>query len=491
MRPLALIPLLAMGCPGGEPVPILPEDSEPPSDTADSAPDTGPPEEVEVDFAPAWDPSDFYTILDVGPDGDFASPCEIEWSEVDSGTLVRIQARAEPYRCKIAVTTQAYENHPLVILGMPDEQGNLPVISGEDAVTSPDTELVQQQRWVLQLGGDDASQPASWVWVQDLVLTGARSDHAYTDNNGSPGSFADNAAAVRVAHGSDLHLVGLELSDSNNGLVIEPGAQRVQLAGAWLHGNGNPALGSTGNAQSEARGVTYEFCRFDALIDGATGSDLLDRSAGLVLRYSWLDSAAMPLSLLASTQPAITADPGYQRAMIYGNVIVVPQDAVENRIVQYGGDGASELRPGTLHLYHNTVISQRSDRSFLVVLPSAKQRAEIHNNVIHAPVEGHKLTVLSGEGSVLLADNWLQEGYRHTSAGESELVDDQRSVTGVEPGFVDLDQLDLHLELDSPCQGLAGEGAGDAAEHPVQYQYLMHQRAALREQVEDLGAFEG
>jgi hypothetical protein len=482
---------LASGCPGGENTPIFTGDTEAMPDTEETDDSWAPPIEEEVAIVPEWDQGDFAVVLEVGPDQDYASPCAINWSAVQGGTMVRIHWREAPYPCKIAVTTGAYESHPLVITGVPNEEGALPVLTGEDAVTSEDTELLGQNNWLVKLGGDDASSPAAWVWLQSLALTGARSDHAFTDNAGNAGTFADSAAAVRIGHASDVHLVGLEIADSNTGLEIEADARDVVVSGCWLHDNGNTAFPTTANAISEGIDITYEYTRFEPLVEGAAGAALLDRSAGLVVRHNWIEGENQLLALRASDDPDVTAAPGYRETMVYGNVLLVPQDSSSNDVVQFDIDTSASARPGTLFFYHNTVVSWLDEHTDLLYLPASHQHADLRNNLIHSPVEDHQLVIQRGAGTVAMADNWFLADFRQSSDGDSDLVEDRGNATGDDPGFVDLDELDLHIDGGSPCQGIAGQPASETSGHPVEYQYMKHQRRALREAPQDVGAFEG
>jgi hypothetical protein len=484
---LCLVPL-SFGCPGGEPVPVLPEDSEPPVDTGDSAPDTGPPVEQEVEIGVEWDAADFYTIYDIGPGQELTSPCEVPWGEIQGGTLVRIHHQDEPYRCKWAITTEAYENHPVVIMGVPSEDGELPEISGEGAVTPEGVSWYQEDRWVVRVGGEEQTDVATWVWIQDLRISGARPSNSFSDDQGATTAYAATAAALRIEHASDVHLHGLELSDSNSGLVAAAGSQDVEVVACWIHDNGSAATGTAANASTEVVGVTIEYSRLGPMAVGATGPNLQDRSAGLVLRYSWIDGGDHPIELMGSSDPAITGDPDYQQVFAYGNVFL--QDDDGGQLVQYGGEG-SALRPGSLHFTHNTVLTQRSDKTVLFVMPSAQQQAWLTNNILHATAGGSLLQLHSGEGAITLADNWLTDGWLASPTGASEHVTDQGNTTGEDPGFADLDTLDLHIATDSPCQGLAGDADAETRDHPIEYQYMKHQRRALREVVEDLGAFEG
>ncbi len=485
----AILLLLAAGCPGGEPVPIVTDDTTSP-DTGDTDTDTD--SDTDTDIEVEWDPDDFYTIYDIGPDQEYASPCDIPWVELQAGTMVRIHWQDEPYRCKWAITTEAYENHPLVIMGIPDDKDRLPVISGEDATTPEDVSLFQEDRWVIKVGGEEIEDVATWIYLQDFEVTAARPSYAFTDDAGETQSYDSSAAAIRIDQGSEIHLHGMDLNDANNGLTISSGASDVLVSGSWIHENGSQTSGTTYNTYSEAINVTYEYNRLGP-IDGAIGHNLMDRSAGLVVRYNWFDGGDRQIELSGSSERHITGDEGYQEAFVYGNVLVEPDEGGSNIIVHYGGmdKTTKDYRPGTLWFFNNTVLSERSDKTILFLLPSDEQQADARNNVFHTTAGEENLLAMSGAGSLTMADNWLTEGWMEISSGDTDLVDDQDSSSGEDPGFEDMDNHDLRLLDDSPCQGTAGESAAGTNDHPVEFQYEKHQNRDPRNTTDDLGALEG
>jgi hypothetical protein len=65
-------------------------------------------------------------------------------------------------------------------------------------------------------------------------------------------------------------------------------------------------------------------------------------------------------------------------------------------MIHYGGDGAdvSKYRKGTLFLYHNTFVSQRTETS-IVRCPTNDEHVEAFHNVIYATAAGS--TIFLGE----------------------------------------------------------------------------------------------
>ncbi len=492
-RPLLFISLslpLAAGCPGGENLPsTTPDDSEP-----DTAADTDTDTDADSDTDTDWDPDDFYTVWDIGPGQELESPCDMAWEDVESGTLVRIHWREDPYRCKWVITTEAYEARPLVVMGIPDED-RLPVISGDGATTPTGMDYYNEVRSVIKIGNSEESNPDEqpvWVWLQDLDIRSASPSYSFTDADGLDQSYLPDAGAVHIEAGRQVHLRGLHLHDSANGLVVDEDASDTTVSHSWFYDNGIEDEWLMHHANTQTQGITFEYNRFDPLRDGAAGGALEDRSSGLVFRYNWVQGGNHQLELVDTVSETIRDAADYGTPFIYGNVFVEPADAGATELLIYGGDGSDEswFRKGTLYFFHNTVLSQRPDATTLLRLSSAGESVDFRNNVVHTS-GGGRLWVLAGEGPVLMADNWLTEDWIEEATTEpSGLVDDQGTTSGKEPGFVDASNLDLHLAEGSPCQGIAGQNAAAASEHPVDSQYVDPRDSEERSTREDLGAFE-
>jgi hypothetical protein len=136
----------------------------------------------------------------------------------------------------------------------------------------------------------------------------------------------------------------------------------------------------------EAIGITFQYNHLGALLPGAGGNNLKDRSAGLVVRYNWIEHSNRQLDLVhAEDSSLVRADPRYRVTYVYGNVIIEHPNSGNNDICFYGGDGGSaqKFRKGTLYFYNNTVVSDRTDNTRL--FPHGDQRRE------HRRAQQHRL----------------------------------------------------------------------------------------------------
>lgn len=467
-------------------------DSDTDVDSASTA-DTGTPVEggCAVD---RWDPSDFATVLDVGPQHALATPADVPWESLTAGTLVRLWPEGSPYHHKWAIDAVGTETEPIVVLGVCDPvTGALPIVDGDGAVTRTALDFWSETRGVIKIGGTSTggSVVPAHVHVEDLDIRHGRSAYGFTDDAGNAQTYDANAAAIFVEEGDDITLRGNVLSDSGNGLFVAKAANRVVVMGNHIHGNGNVGSAYEHNSYTEALGITFEANRYGPLCDGCDGNALKDRSAGTVVRYNWIEGGNRQLDLVESHDARLTGDPSYRDTFVYGNVLIEPDGDGNSQIVHYGGDSGTEAdyRKGTLHFVHNTVLSERSGNTTLVRLSSGDEHAVLHGNLVAAG----SLALLAEHGTAELIDNGLPGGWRDSfDGGFDGAVSDSGTLDSTDPGFVDEAGHDLHLDA-----GSVGVDAGSAplpamAAHPVDRQYVADQATEARpdDGAPDLGAFE-
>ncbi|WP_390619686.1 right-handed parallel beta-helix repeat-containing protein [Persicimonas caeni] len=470
-----------------------------PSDAADSGQtDADIDAEVDADTPPTPDNcgpaggaanETFDHVYEVGPGQEYADPSEVPWESLQPGSLINIHYRPEPYASKWVIATAGTAEKPVVVRGIMDGDKR-PVITGENATTRTELDFWNENRGVVKIGGSSnpSGQP-SHIRVENLEITGAHPSNSFVDDGGSNGTYRSNAASFYIEDGSNLTLKNCVIHGSGNGIFITANARDVLITGNHIYGNGIQGSYYEHNNYSSAVGITFEYNRFGPLCDGCGGNNLKDRSAGLVVRYNWLEGGNRQLDLVDSGKDEVKSDPSYRDTFVYGNVLVEPADDSGNRqIIHYGGDGSDQAnyRKGTLHLYHNTVVSLRNDRNTLLRLSTDDETAVMRNNIIYTP-ESSTLSLLDNTGQLDMSYNWLPEGWINSFNGSaSGTVTESDNLTGTAPGFVDLGSQDFTLASDSPARGAAGSLESEAM--PVECAYEKHQDGAARESTEDLGA---
>ncbi len=441
---------------------------------------------------PLWDPADFATVYEVGPGQVYATPSEVPWESIGPGTLVRIHRRDTPYADKWVIAVEATADAPVVVLGVP-EGGRLPEITGEGAVTRPELDYWSETRGIIKIGGSSAPdvETASHVVVECLDISGARAAHEFTDEGGATTTYDDNASAIFVEAGASVILRNNLFHDCGNGLFVASQSSEVLVSGNQLWDNGNPGSIYEHNSYTEARGIVFEFNRYGELCAGCGGNNLKDRSSGLVVRYNTIVGGNRALDLVDSTYDTISGASDYDDSFVYGNVLVELDDGGNRQIVHYGGDeDEAYYRTGTLHFYHNTVVSERSSLAILVRLSSAEATLDARNNVLYAAAGGDAFGILEELGTASLRGNWLPSGWREGSPSYAGTVTASDNQEGTDPGFTDAAARDYTLAAGAEANGITVPLSDAAAAYPVEHEYRAPAGGAARAGTDSAGAFE-
>ena len=437
---------------------------------------------------------------EVGAGKPYATPSAVPWESLQPGDLVLIYWQATPYRDKWVICRQGTAAAPIVVRGVPGPAGERPVIDGNGAVTRLALDYWGETRAVIKIGG--ASIPADtmpkYIVVEGLDIRSGRPPYAFTDDAGANASYVNNAAAVWIEKGENITIRNNILHDSGNGLFVssaEPNISRTILIEAnYIYDNGNVGSIYEHNTYAEALGITYQLNRFGPLRAGAGGNNLKDRSAGLVVRYNWIEGGNRQLDLVETDSATIQGDPSYRTTHVYGNVLIEPDAAGNRQITHYGGDNGttSKYRKGTLHFYQNTLVSTRTDRTTLFRLSTNDEHADARNNIFYpAAHTGSNLSLLDDTGILNLTHNWFKAGYvGGFSVVSGAITDDGTSVIGNSPGFISEASQDFRLTQTSDAVNEGTVLASGAL--PVVSEYVKHLGGQARpnDGVSDLGAFE-
>lgn len=435
----------------------------------------------------------------VGPGQALAEPGLVPWESLQPGDTVFIHWRATPYSAKWVICRQGTAAAPISVRGVRGAGGERPVITGTNATTRSTLNYTNRVRGLLKIGS--ANVPADtmpqYLVIEGLELRSARPPYSFTGPGGASESYVNNAAALYVEKVRHLVVRDCVLADSGNGLFISPDSQDVLIEGCHLHGNGNIASAYEHNAYTEALGIVYQFNHFGPLRADCSGNNLKDRSAGLVVRYNWIEGGNRQLDLVdAEGSEVIRGAPSYRETFVYGNVLIEPEDG-NRQIIHYGGDSGSAgwYRKGTLHLYHNTIVSTRAGRNTLLRLSTNDETCDARNNVVFTTAGAGNLEMIDNTGTLRLTGNWLRAGWvaSFNSGHTGTVVDAGGNLTGTAPGFLDLAAQDFHLTAASPCRNAGVALATEVAVYPPTLEYLRHQRIWTRstaDSARDIGAHE-
>jgi hypothetical protein len=440
---------------------------------------------------------------EVGPGKQYAAIGDVHWESLEPGDLVLIHWRPTPYKEKWVLCRQGTAGSPITVRGVPGSGGELPVIDGNGATTRTALNYWNEDRGLLKIGG--ASTPPDlmprYLVIEKLDLRSARPPYSFTSDTGAAGAYRENAAAIYIEKGEHIIIRDCVLHDSGNGLFLgSPATQPSRdmlIEGNYIYDNGNAGSAYEHNNYSAAIGIVFQHNHFGPTRAGTSGNNLKDRSAGLVVRYNWIEGGNRQLDLVdAEDSSLIAADPSYRATFVYGNILIEPDGAGNRQIVHYGGDSGNtdQYRKGTLHMYNNTIVSTRTDRTTIFRLSSNSETADFRNNVVYVTAGGDTLSLVDQSGILNLSHNWFQPGKAATFGTLTGAInDDATSIIGPSPGFLDEAGQDFHLSATSPARD-GGTPLHPAVlpNHPLQLHYRKHQSVETRpaDTMLDIGGFE-
>lgn len=427
-------------------------------------------------------------IYDVGPSQPYATLGSVPWDALKAGDKVQIHYRSEPYREKFLISSRGTATAHISIVGISGPNGEQPVITGEQATTGPNMEYrwstpeYQQSIGVLEIGYRTAGPRPGFIDVANLTITGALSSNTYTAQDGSRQAFVKNACGIHIYGAEHLLFSHMTITGNANGFFAKSGgtedfiSRDIRVENSLIYGNGVAGSFLQHNFYTEADRITVEGNRFGMLIPGALGSILKDRSAGSVIRYNWLPTAARMLDLVEPQDgcAVLCALPYYGQDFVYGNIFYSNgADPVQmTNPIHYGGDsGTGHERGGPLYFYQNTFVLERNQQEgwkigiFEVTRNTAK--IEIWNNIFanfprtpgSASVE---MDFSVGTGSFVFGPNWVSPAWHMNFTGYPAF---SATVTGTyqlispsanDPGFVNVSAQDFHLTEKSGSLNAAG-----------------------------------
>lgn len=415
-------------------------------------------------------------VYSVGEYRKYKVPEDVPWENLLPGDAVEIHWRLLPYRSKWVMCVQGRKGLPITVRGVPNKDGSLPIIDGRDAKTRKTLNFWGEERAVIKIGG--ANKPAdtmpSHLVIENLDIRGGRRGNVFTGRSGQS-EYLKNAAAIYIEKGRFITLRGCIFHDCGNGLITSDDVEDLRIEACHFYGNGNKDSIYEHNAYTSARGIVYEHCRFGPLLSGARGNNLKDRSAGLVVRYNWIEGGTKMIDLVDSDQRKTISDPRYQQTHVYGNVLIKTAESSNNQVIHFGGDSGKKdrYRNGMLYLFHNTVVSKRTDNTTLVRFSSEGQSLYLANNLIYTQAEGNRLALIAGDGPVYGYRNWFKPGWKVNRSKMNSDANLSGSIEGADPGFNAPEHDDYRLKPESECiESGAYLKTALVPDHAVKYQYV-------------------
>lgn len=451
------------------------------------------------------------TDYQVGPGKAYENIGDVPFESLVAGDTVRIFWRADAYHEKLMISGVGTAEQPIRVCGVSGPAGQLPVIDGANATTRAALQFPydgHQLRGLVIIGHkhDDpyALQPAHIV-LEGLEIKNASPENTFVDKSGQTQSYTAVAAGVFVQRADDVTVRGCDVHDNNNGLFIGTSGdveltQRVLIEGNHVYQNGSLTDFYHHNVYNEASDVTYQFNRFGEPRAGAggevLGANIKERSAGVTIRYNFIEDGAHMIDLVDAQEAAPTTLPmaSFHESHVYGNIFV-RNGTSKGSMIHYGGDSGiyDHYRKGTLYFYENTVVVNNQsagdyDRPAVFELSTNDEMLVATNNIFYSallPTPLRPVVLLGARDGVIsghaqLSHNWVTTGWSPFDQlpGSGATVVAQvdglsASLFGADPGFVSAATADFSL-----VSGAAVIGAGvplDAvmpAAPPVAFEYV-------------------
>lgn len=444
------------------------------------------------------------TVYEVGPNKPYTSIGAVPWEALQPGDTVLIYWRSTPYKEKWVLCRQGTEAAPITVRGVAGANGELPIIDGNNATTRTALNYWNQDRCVIKIGG--ANVPADtlpkYITIENLDIRSARPPYTFTATNGATQTYSTSASSIYVEKGENIVVRNCIMRDSGNGFFVASSdslaSRNILVEGNYIYDNGIDGSIFQHNNYTAAIGITFQYNRFGPLRAGCLGNNLKDRSAGLVVRYNWIESGNRQLDLVDGEDSSlIRNDSRYRETFVYGNVLIEPDAAGNRQIAHYGGDSGTtpNYRKGTLYFYNNTIVSTRTDRTTLLRLSTNEETCDFRNNLVYVTAAGNTVSLVDADGVLNMTHNWFKPGYVNTFGTLTGTVNnDGTSVLGSAPGFVNEAGQDYNLAAASACinAGAFLHTIAVATGNEVVRQYVKHQSSQSRtsDGVLDIGAYE-
>ena len=442
------------------------------------------------------------TEFNVGPGQTYPAIGDVPWEFLDPGDSVYIHWRSDPYHEKWVIGRSGTEFAPIVVSGVKGPNGELPVISGENATTRPALNFTNESRGLIKIGSSNipADTTPSYIILENLDLRSARPPFTFNNDHGQLETYSSNAASVYVEKAKHLTIRNCIIQDSGNGIFIgafDGETEDILIEGNRIFGNGIENSYYQHNTYTAGINVTYQYNYMGALRADAGGNNLKDRSAGLVVRYNWIENGNRQLDLVdAEDSDNLVNHPAYRKTFVYGNILLEGDGEGNSQMVHYGGDSGNEsiYRKGTLYFYNNTLMSARSGNTTMIRLSTDDEYADVHNNIVHVSAPGSRLALLASNGQLEIRNNWFKDGYRVSHDTFTGVLNDNgSSIVAADPAFEDPTQGNYQLQENSGARD-AGTvlDPGLLSTHPLTRQYVFQTESENRydDGSLDLGAFE-
>ncbi|WP_298212934.1 hypothetical protein [Acidovorax sp.] len=327
-------------------------------------------------------------IFDVGPGKTYAAPKNVPWLTLLPCDIVNIHYRAAPYTDIIFLASRGRHNKWITIQGVAGPNGELPVLDGTNAVMPKDTganRFTDAAGMIVIKTPDVSAAPRSshykpgYLHITGLKISNVRPPQRVVKLSGNSDTWALFSAGIYIDGAEQVAVTYCDLGDNGMGIFANSGGgewlqtRNLLIARNHFHGNGNKGSFSEHNAYTEGIGTIYEYNYFAPPVRGSNGDNIKERSAGVIVRYNYIEGGADLVALrdpesnvdYESVQVDAFGEKLVANAFVYGNILVAREYL--QAIVGHGdGDMGTKKQPreGNLFFYNNRVASFVDNEGF-------------------------------------------------------------------------------------------------------------------------------
>ncbi len=341
--------------------------------------------------------------FEVGTGKAYSTPRDVPWIKLLPCDVVKIYYRPEAYKDIIFIGARGEKNKYITITGVPGPNGERPVFDGAGAISPASTGTGMSPGFdgfgmiiisrPVNIGGSLTSASygykPGYLHIKGLTIQNARTPATFTslqpDAQGRPvvKTYDNFTSGIYVAPAEHLAITDCELANNGLGLFVNSNqddiapsymgnarqSRNLLLRNNYFHDNGIEGNTSLHNAYTEAIGTVYEYNYFGRPT-GTAADNIKDRSAGIIFRNNYIDSAMHNIALrdpesngpYEATQKDALGEDLVKHVFIYNNVFIQRLIGSNGGIVIGHGDGdfgaQKQFRYGKVFFYSNRVISK-------------------------------------------------------------------------------------------------------------------------------------
>ena len=209
------------------------------------------------------------------------------------------------------------QSAPVTIRGVPGPNGERPILDGNGATTRAQLNYPSRVRGVIKIGAsvvpfaNGTTDMPQWIVIENLEIRGAHNPNTFTGPDRRHRTYTSPASAIYVEFGENITVRNCDMNNNGNGFFVFSSdtiaSRNILVEGNYIHDNGNVGSNFEHNVYVEAIGITFQYNHLGTLLPGAGGNNLKDRSAGLVVRYNWIEHSNRQLDLVHAEDSVLVA----------------------------------------------------------------------------------------------------------------------------------------------------------------------------------------